>query len=188
MVLIGLHLQRAREWFKTDTGAAHSAIDSALDAHTQAMRETTETVRHLREGLGGQVPMLADGYLDLDWLKDRVAAAGMSLDIDMEPVGSLSINAALALHRLLQEALTNTLRHAAATRISISIGPDGDSVRLRFGDDGRGSSIEEHTAGSRTGLRGMRARIERLGGRLDVHSTPYDGFVINAWLPRETGP
>ena len=84
-----------------------------------------------------------------------------------------------AILRAVQEILTNTARHAAASNLWIRLEPSGDGVMLHARDDGRGASD-----GSRgNGLRGMQERYEQHGGRVDVRTSVGQGFEIHAFMP-----
>ncbi|MNT91982.1 Sensor histidine kinase LiaS [compost metagenome] len=76
--------------------------------------------------------------------------------------------------RIVQEALANIARHSRAHRVSIALEQDGSSVQLRVRDDGVGFDIAriEQGRSSGIGLRNMRERVEHLGGRFSLSSTP----------------
>ncbi len=81
--------------------------------------------------------------------------------------------------RLVQEALTNALRHGEAERVWISLRHDGDALTVEVRDDGRGARhIEDGN-----GLRGMRERLAAVAGHLDLFSTPGQGFTVRARVP-----
>ncbi len=88
-----------------------------------------------------------------------------------------------ALLRLVQEIVTNALRHAGARNLWISVSADGPTVEVRGRDDGHGAAAwhDGH------GLRGMRERLAELGGSLDVASQPGAGFSVAARLPFAEG-
>lgn len=90
----------------------------------------------------------------------------------------------VTLYRLVQEGLTNSYKHAAATRIDVTLRREEDIV-LTVQDDGRGTDLSQRKAGF--GLNGMRERVELLGGRFDMHSTRGGGFTIEAHLPATAG-
>lgn len=85
-----------------------------------------------------------------------------------------------ALIRCSQEAITNAVKHSDAANLWLQVVPDGDGVRLVARNDG---SVRAATASPGSGLRGMRERIEALGGRLTVGAGKDFGFTIDAWLP-----
>ncbi|HMK23680.1 MAG TPA: histidine kinase [Terriglobales bacterium] len=88
-----------------------------------------------------------------------------------------------ALVRCTQEIMTNAARHSGAENLWIVIEQDGDGVRLRAHDDGRGR--EEQADGF--GLRGMRERIEKVGGQIQFSNGRDHGFGITAMLPKRSG-
>jgi signal transduction histidine kinase len=89
---------------------------------------------------------------------------------------------ATAIFRLVQEALTNTARHAEAKTIEIVVEETEDKIRFAVADDGRGFAV---TAGRQHfGLLGMRERVKALGGWLEIDSAPGSGTRIEAWLPK----
>jgi signal transduction histidine kinase len=75
--------------------------------------------------------------------------------------------------------LTNAARHSAARNLWIAVRREGDAVRLRAYDDGRGGKA----GNGGNGLRGMRERVELAGGELRVATDPGRGFEVTAWLP-----
>jgi len=89
---------------------------------------------------------------------------------------------AIAVYRMVQEALTNVVRHAQAQTVTISLRPDADVLVIEVHDDGAGfdPAAARH---SRHGLVGMRYRIESLGGRLHIQSGPGQGTRLQARLP-----
>ena len=105
---------------------------------------------------------------------DDPAAAGR-LDPDLETL----------VFRLVQEALTNVLRHAGTARAEVAVRRSGAQLELRVADAGQGfdppAVLQGGAAGS--GLRGMRDRLELFGGRLEIASAPGEGTVIWAVVP-----
>jgi signal transduction histidine kinase len=83
-----------------------------------------------------------------------------------------------ALFRVAQEALTNVAKHAAATKVGVTVSFLGDAVLLDVLDDGHGFDPTERSAGY--GLAGMRDRLARVGGLLEVESAPGEGTAVNA--------
>ena len=134
--------------------------------------------------------------------EDAVAYAPQSgvadlLDLaraDATPVVEVSVHGSLtrlappvdaALYRLAQESLTNAVRHArGATRVSIDVGRECDTVRLRVSDDGRTDAGWAPEPGF--GLLGMAERVQLLGGSFSAGPGPEGGWVVEAVLPAET--
>jgi signal transduction histidine kinase len=84
-------------------------------------------------------------------------------------------------YRVVQEALTNAVKHAHATTVEIDVTADDGGVRIVVGDDGSGFAVEDPTDGF--GLIGMRERIRLVGGRHEVDSTPGHGTIVRATIP-----
>ena len=182
LVTIGLQLQIAAETVDSDPVATRKAIETALRAHGQALRDTTATVRVLREE--GHVPMaIADeDPLNIEGLRSIASMAGIALDANVRVPPRLASDRIFAIARILQESLTNTIRHANATRGTLTVREDDAGVALEFEDDGR-TSPEPLADGF--GITGMRERAAHLGGRLDVVRHDGGGVRISAWIPIE---
>lgn len=94
------------------------------------------------------------------------------------------------LFRVAQEALTNVIRHARATRVEIVISQIPDAIRMEIADNGKSFSVEavlKSRAHKRLGLLGMRERIEMVGGELTVQSVPGIGTTVRAEIPFSIG-
>ncbi|MGH9002392.1 MAG: sensor histidine kinase, partial [Acidimicrobiia bacterium] len=89
------------------------------------------------------------------------------------------------LFRVVQEALSNVVRHASAPHVRIEMQVTGDAVTVVVGDDGVGFDPEARAiAARRLGLTSMRERVESLGGRFEVVSAPGQGTTVTAEVPR----
>jgi signal transduction histidine kinase len=89
---------------------------------------------------------------------------------------------ATALFRIVQESLTNSVRHAHASSVEISLVADATGLALTVRDNGRGFAVEERPPGG-IGLVSMGERAHALGGRLDISSSPGAGTIIQVKLP-----
>lgn len=90
---------------------------------------------------------------------------------------------ALTVYRLVQEALTNTAKHAQASRVEVAVTAADDAVQVSIRDDGCGFDPGLLKPASH-GLSGMRFRVQSAQGRLQLQSAPGAGTTISAWLPR----
>jgi len=88
-----------------------------------------------------------------------------------------------SLYRTVQEALENTLRHANASHVSINMLSSSDSIQLEIRDDGQGFNMAE-ISNLNLGIRGMRERIEMLGGEFTITSNPQTGTEIIVSMER----
>src|SRR6476659_690057 len=89
------------------------------------------------------------------------------------------------LYRLVQEALTNVVKHAGASRVLIVLTRDDDGIGARIEDDGRGFAEQDVREGA-LGLVGMRERLALVGGTLEIESTPASGTALVAYVPLDS--
>jgi signal transduction histidine kinase len=85
-------------------------------------------------------------------------------------------------YRIVQEALTNALKHAGPARARVNVCCSGEAVMIKVRDDGLGSTDTDIAAGGH-GLVGMRQRVAVLGGQLHIGPEPGGGFAVRATLP-----
>jgi signal transduction histidine kinase len=101
-------------------------------------------------------------------------------------VEKLDITRRTVLFRVAQEALTNVARHAQASRVEVSIRKLPDGICMKINDDGKSFQVDRvlHArGGKRLGLLGMRERLEMVGGRFEIESSPGQGTTVIAQLP-----
>ena len=87
-----------------------------------------------------------------------------------------------AVYRILQESITNVIRHAGPTRVTIALDYGTDAVEVRVRNEG-GPTAPPVTVGTGRGILGMRERCRLLGGELDAGPLPDGGFAVTARLP-----
>ncbi|MEU6254400.1 sensor histidine kinase [Streptomyces sp. NPDC047043] len=123
----------------------------------------------------------------LDELADTVRATGMTVYMHREgATDGLPAAVDLAAYRIVQEALTNTLRHAAgADEVSVRVTAEGDCVTVTVVDNGRTPQGSSAAAGAGRGLVGMKERARLVGGSLRAGPLPGGGFEVAAQLPVE---
>ena len=124
-------------------------------------------------------------------VNDWSTSSGIAASLEAEDVdtGSLTLNAATHLFRILQEALTNVAKHAGARRVCVVLKRTSTSVLLVVEDDGRGFDVDTvRSANQALGLIGMRERVQLLGGRLDIKRGPRHGTVVSVMIPATGGP
>jgi signal transduction histidine kinase len=180
-----------------DTGQAKRALEAIRAASSDALDELTAILSVLRaSGDGGQpdaAPRTPIGTLgDIGELVTRGRADGLAIDVDVNgDVATLPPSVSAAAYRVVQEALTNTRRHAGAAaraEVTVDVGSRG-AVTIRVTDDGGGTrrpaAPPADTAGGGFGLIGMRERVESTGGSLDAKARPGGGFeVLAVWSDR----
>jgi signal transduction histidine kinase len=168
-----------------DAGELAPRLADSVEMARLALKETRELSRLLRPpvlddlGLPAALSWLTRTLEQRTGLRAELALDGLAerLDPDVETL----------VFRLIQEALTNVLRHSGTDRAQVSVVRAGGLLELRISDGGRGFDPEDTLTGDETatgsGLRGMRDRLELFGGRLDVTSAPDRGTIISAVVP-----
>ena len=149
------------------------------------IEETAEHIRDLTFDL--RPPVLDDfGLLAaIGWHCDRVAGKS-ALDVRIsgeEPEPRLPHNEEMALFRIVQEALTNVLKHALAKTVWIDAVSNDDGFELTLRDNGRGMDASEGFGGG-WGLLNMRERAEALGGTFEIETSPGAGTMLRVRMPR----
>jgi two-component system sensor histidine kinase UhpB len=149
--------------------------------------ETLDGVRRLAVHLGPSVLEDLGLCSALEWLADRVRAeTGLVVDLQLDcECKHASPEVAVAIFRVAQEALTNVVRHARATRVEVRLETDGRSLELRVADDGTGFAVAAAQAQptASVGLFGMAERVALVGGSLEIDSSPGRGARVRASVP-----
>ena len=167
---------------------ARAALRSIESAGREAQRELNRLLAAVRPDAEVDPAQPQPGLERLDELAEPLRAAG--LQVDVRRVGrarALSAGVDLSAYRIVQEALTNTLRHARATRAEVTVRFASDMLELDVLDDGRGGGAAPQDGGG-YGIAGMRERAAMLGGTLEVGPLPGRGYLVRARLPLETEP
>jgi signal transduction histidine kinase len=111
---------------------------------------------------------------------DEVAPGLLRVAADWEALAA--VVEAQAVTGIIRELVTNALKHSGATAIDLSIGAEGDRLRIAVVDNGVG--LPDLDAGREEPLRAMHARAAALGGTCEVASQPGGGVAVTVWLPR----
>lgn len=144
--------------------AAHGAVDPELLLAQEAARASIEELRRTAGRLRpGVLEDLGLSQALVSMATESAAATGLQVRRDVGAVRGLGPEVELALFRIAQEAVTNVVRHAGATRIKLSLSQDEHGVTLVVEDDGRGRQAAEGS-----GIRGMRERALLIEGSIDV--------------------
>jgi signal transduction histidine kinase len=116
-------------------------------------------------------------------LVEATSAAGTPTTLQLaEPSVPLSPAVALAAYRIVQESLTNVVRHAGRVPATVGLRHYGGYLQVDVVNDG-GAAPAAFGDGTGTGLAGMRERAVALGGTLEAGPRPEGGFAVRAWLP-----
>ena len=164
---------------------ARASLATIKQASKDALVEVQAVLGALRQA-GEQVATApAPGLADLDRLVSGARAAGFDVAVHTDGTPrQLPAGADLAAFRILQESLTNVVRHSAATTVTVTIGYGADRLTVEVIDDGRsGAGGRSPATGGGNGIAGMRERAQALGGELDARRSLAGGFRVRATLP-----
>ena len=160
---------------------------AALTTVEQAGRTALAEMRRLLGALhddGRDVELAPQPGLDhLDSLVERVGTAGLRVQVHVEgDPSSLPRAIDLSAYRIIQEGLTNSLKHAGASRADVTVCYGVERLKLEVRDDGVGATRSD---GLGRGLLGIRERVKIYGGEMSAGVAPGGGFVLSAQLPLE---
>ncbi|WP_024757202.1 sensor histidine kinase [Streptomyces exfoliatus] len=170
---------------RSDPARALEVLCAIEDEGRQVLTDMRGLLGILRNEKGESSFGPQPGLNNLPELLDRVRSSGLPVDWqqDGEPY-RLDHTAELAIYRMVQEALTNTLKHAGpVTRSEVRFGWSQEGLEVVVRDDGRGPGASD---GAGQGLNGMRQRLAIVSGSLHVGPGPVRGFQLTARLPRRT--
>jgi signal transduction histidine kinase len=160
----------------------------ALDALYEIRRTSREALDELQTILGilraEESPTAArtPGAARIDALASAMTEAGIATDLTvLGERGMLPAEVDLAAYRIVQESLTNVMRHSQATSAAIRVAYEADRLLVEVQDDGVGNGASH--SGLSHGILGMRERAAALGGELEASALPEGGFRVRATLP-----
>jgi signal transduction histidine kinase len=164
---------------------ARDALASIKDTSKTALDEVRSVLGVLRAEGGQDAPLVPEPDLSrLPQLAETAKAQGVTVALESR-VTTVSKPVQLALYRIVQESLTNVVRHARATRATVTIIESADSYELVISDNGTGATSSTKPGEGGRGLLGMRERAELLGGTLDAGQGKHGGFEVRASIPIE---
>jgi signal transduction histidine kinase len=174
----------ARMLLTTDPQRAVAPLLAVEEAGRQALAELRRLLGILRTDEGGTGLVPQPDIEDLPELIETVRAAGLLVELvedgDVRPVAP---GPGLAAYRIVQEALTNTLKHAGAEHVVLTMDYGADQLRIEVRDDGRRAHQVAGRGGH--GLAGMRERAAVYGGVLEAGPEHGGGYAVRASLPIE---
>jgi signal transduction histidine kinase len=160
---------------------ARASLQTIRAQSRAAIAELKATVGLLRGDAGDAPRAPTPGLADIDALVDGAAEAGVDVRVSVAgPVRELPVAVDLNAYRIVQESLTNVVRHSGAATAALTIGYEPDAIVLRITDDG---AATDGTGPGGYGLVGMRERAVALGGALDTGRAAGGGFAVHARLP-----
>jgi signal transduction histidine kinase len=184
MAVVSVQAGLARYVLRSDPDTAETAIDTVLDTGTEALDEMRRMLVLLRIGTDAEPADYdpAPGLPGLPELLDRVRAAGVAVELTVTgEERPLPPGVQLCVYRMIQESLTNVIKHAPAASATVALhyGPEELTATVR--DDGRGTAAP--TPGAGQGLVGMRERAALYRGTLAAGPRTDGGFEVRLALP-----
>jgi signal transduction histidine kinase len=168
-------------------GSEEEALRDVERAGRTALTEMRRMLGALRQGDDGLELTPGPGLDDLETLAKDVRAAGLDVRLhrEGEPV-ELPRSLDLSAYRIVQEGLTNALKHSGGRRADVTVEYAPDQVRLEVRDDGPGGFAQGDGLGH--GLIGIGERVKAYGGEMSAFTSAQGGFVLRASLPLEGEP
>lgn len=191
MAAVNVQMSVAVAAFDQQPAAARQALVQARTASRDAMTELRAALALLRDdasdGPAARAPSAPPPRLDqLGDLLDPARAAGVDITLAGEVTGEeMPAVVEVAAYRIVQEALTNVVRHARASTATVTVIEDGTTVTVDVRDDGIGAQTRASLGGH--GLAGMAERAAALGGRVEAGPLAGGGFRVHAVLPLRGG-
>lgn len=172
-----------RHLMATEPEKAADALDNIARISRSSLDEVRAVVATLREGEPSYHP--APSLANLSDLVETARLAGLTVELTLpDDVEGVPRQTGTAVYRITREALTNVVRHAHASAVSVQVSHRDGCVEVAIRDDGSGSSAGR-SVGPTTGhgITGMRERAEALGGNLSAGPAAGGGFLVSASLP-----
>ena len=188
--VVVIQAQGAQRVADSDPARAKTAMADVERTARTALEEMRRLLGLLRPGDPGAAPVPEGAYgppaglADIDILADRLRGAGLGITVVRhgEPA-DVPEDVGLTVYRIVQESLTNVLRHAGPAAATVEL-DFSDGVAVTVTDDGRGASAALASLPSAgRGTTGMRERVAALGGKLNVGPRPGGGYRVHATIP-----
>lgn len=172
-------------WFDQEPEKARKQLEQISEIAGKAQEEMRALLLHLRPvQLSGE--SLCEGIVKL--IQELKHKTTLTFEASVDEIDHLSKAAEEHIFRIVQEALSNILRHADATRVKLVLSEENGYIHLYIGDNGKGFDIHEERMTS-YGLKTMRERCEQIGGTYNIRSKENEGTYIEIRIPamrRET--
>jgi signal transduction histidine kinase len=178
LVGIALQARAARRRLDRDPAKALAAIDEIDALAASALAETRRAVGVIRAGEPEMAPQpTLDG---LDELVGRLEADDVHVRLEREAADGVPVLVQSTAFRIVQEALSNVVKHARPASAVVTVRRAGDALAVEVRDDGAAARVAN---GGGHGLQGMRERAELCGGTLEAGPAPEGGWLVSARLP-----
>lgn len=191
LAIVSLHANASADRLPADHPAT-ATLGHVRTAAAQALRQLRASV-HALGGTSSTPPDAEPGLADLDAIVDRLRAGGIDVELTLEP-GAVTVpfDVETTVFRIVQEATTNAVRHSQPQSIQITVEIDetrkGLSIEVsNNGAPSRAANPDTYRGRTGSGLTGVQARTEELGGNADWGFSAPDRFIVRAELPLDEG-
>ena len=181
MVAINVQAGVAAHLIEDDTEQARQALVHIKRTSGDALADLRATLGILRDAEQDAPVAPSAGLGDLEGVAESLRSAGVEVEVDVDTVAPVPTPVQSAGYRIVQEALTNVMRHASAQKVTVRARADEAALSIVVADDGTGGVAS--TTGAGAGVRGMRERAEALGGTLVAGPVEPRGWRVEATLP-----
>jgi signal transduction histidine kinase len=187
MATISVQAGVAEHVLGTNPAAAAEALHSIRLASRDGLRDLRAILNVLRQADESDPTEPAPGLAQLDMLVGRASQAGLPTTVwrDGQP-RPLSTGVDLTAYRIIQESLTNAIKHAGPATATIRLDYDESALRIEIADTGRSLPAGTESPGAGHGLIGMRERATSVGGTLQAGPDPSGGYRVVAILPTDS--
>jgi len=188
MAMINVQATAAAMLLPEDQERAADAIQAIRGASKAGLRELRAVLKVLQQADADGSEQGVPDLRSIHPLAEAVTAAGTPTSVEASEVAvPVSPAVALAAYRIVQESLTNVVRHAGRCTASVAVRQDGSDLLVEVSNDGS-AAADGFRDGAGTGLAGMRERAAALGGTLDAGPRSEGGFAVLARLPMAATP
>jgi signal transduction histidine kinase len=170
---------------KSEDRSQLQELRKKIEAMTKLIDNTINTVRRIASELRPSVLDDLGLVVAIKWQAQQFQnRTGIIVDCDC-PLDNVDLNQAqsTAVFRIFQEALTNILRHARATRVNIQMNEEDGQLILTINDNGRGVTADEKSRSQSLGLLGMQERAHLIGGNINIIGFDGKGTVVTVRIP-----
>ncbi|MEU4682549.1 sensor histidine kinase [Streptomyces xinghaiensis] len=184
MSVISVQTGLARFVFDTDRRTARAALDTIDATGKEALDELRRMLMVLRAADDGAPSAPMPGLARLDEMAERIRAGGVPVAVTVEGTPRpLAPGVELCAYRVVQEALTNVVKHAPGARAEVRLTYEPHQVTVSVTDDGEGVIPARVRGGGGHGLLGMRERAKLYGGQISIGPREQGGFAVRLTLP-----
>ena len=182
---LGLTLDYVKAILEEDTGESLEKLNYATDGINSTIVDIRTYISDLRPR---QMQENLSFMENLKVLLDEFKTNSQIEAVVQDEIGDqldLSYQNSLTLFRIAQESLSNTARHSKADKADIRLWEDNGQIYLEILDNGQGFNIDMTKAALGHGLANMQRRTRKVGGGIEIDSSPGNGTVVKAWVPKE---